>query len=193
MPSRSGRLRAAKPPSLDEIAAPSISVKLSALHPRYELAQRTRVVAELTPRLLELAEHARRGGIGLTVDAEEAERLELSLEILERVARAPGLAGWNGLGLAVQAYQKRATAVIDWLEALAASARRQMPVRLVKGAYWDSRGASARRSAASRSYPLYTRKVSTDVPTSRARASSSCSRRTLSRCSRPTTHKRSRA
>ena len=128
----------AKQPSLDEIAAPSISVKLSALHPRYELAQRTRVVAELTPRLLELAEHARRGGIGLTVDAEEAERLELSLEILERVARAPSLAGWDGLGLAVQAYQKRAPAVIDWLEALAASARRQMPVRLVKGAYWDS-------------------------------------------------------
>jgi RHH-type proline utilization regulon transcriptional repressor/proline dehydrogenase/delta 1-pyrroline-5-carboxylate dehydrogenase len=157
-----GAIARAKQPSLDEIAAPSISVKLSALHPRYEFAQRSRVVTELTPRVLELAEHARRGGIGLTVDAEEAERLELSLEIFERIARASSLRGWDGLGLAVQAYQKRAPAVIDWLEQLAASARRQMPVRLVKGAYWDSEVKRAQERGLA-SYPLYTRKVSTDV------------------------------
>src|SRR5262245_23912674 len=87
----------AKPPTLDEIAAPSISVKLSALHPRYELTQRARVLRELTPRLVALAEHAKRGGIGLTVDAEEAERLELSLEVYERAVRAPELQGWDGL------------------------------------------------------------------------------------------------
>jgi RHH-type proline utilization regulon transcriptional repressor/proline dehydrogenase/delta 1-pyrroline-5-carboxylate dehydrogenase len=152
----------AKPPSLDEIAAPSISVKLSALHPRYEFAQRMRVLRELTPRLLALAEHAKRGGIGLTVDAEEAERLELSLEVYERAARAPELQGWDGLGLAVQAYQKRALSVIDWLEALAASAGRQMPVRLVKGAYWDSEVKRAQERGLA-GYPVYTRKASTDV------------------------------
>jgi RHH-type proline utilization regulon transcriptional repressor/proline dehydrogenase/delta 1-pyrroline-5-carboxylate dehydrogenase len=151
-----------KPAALDELAAPSISVKLSALHPRYELAQSIRVLAELTPRILALAVQARSGGIGLTVDAEEAERLELSLEIIERVARSPELRGWDGFGLALQAYQKRAPRVIAWLEDLAASAGRRMPVRLVKGAYWDSEVKRAQERGLP-GYPVYTRKVSTDL------------------------------
>jgi RHH-type proline utilization regulon transcriptional repressor/proline dehydrogenase/delta 1-pyrroline-5-carboxylate dehydrogenase len=157
-----GAIARAKPAGVDEIAAPSISVKLSALHPRYEQAQRERVLAELTPRLLALAEHARAGGIGLTVDAEEAERLELSLEVIERVARAPDLRDWNGFGLAVQAYQKRALKVIEWLEVLGASAGRRIPVRLVKGAYWDSEVKRAQERGLP-GYPVFTRKVSTDV------------------------------
>jgi RHH-type proline utilization regulon transcriptional repressor/proline dehydrogenase/delta 1-pyrroline-5-carboxylate dehydrogenase len=152
----------AKPSGVDEIAAPSISVKLSALHPRYDIAQRARVLRELTPRLLALAARARAGGIGLTVDAEEAERLELSLELFERAARAPGLREWDGLGLAVQAYQKRALPAIEWLEAVAAAARRRVPVRLVKGAYWDSEIKRAQEQGLA-GYPVYTRKVSTDV------------------------------
>ena len=119
-------------------SAPSISVKLSALFPRYEFAQRKRVHEELAPRLLELAVAARDGGIALTVDAEEAERLELSLELIEHVARAPQLEGWQGFGLAVQAYQKRATDVVRFLTSVAQSTKRRLNVRLVKGAYWDS-------------------------------------------------------
>jgi RHH-type proline utilization regulon transcriptional repressor/proline dehydrogenase/delta 1-pyrroline-5-carboxylate dehydrogenase len=143
-------------------AAPGISVKLSALHPRYELAQRERVMRELLPRLADLAAQARAAGIGLTIDAEEADRLELSLDLIEALAPAPALAGWDGLGLAVQAYQKRAPAVIDWFADLAARARRRLMVRLVKGAYWDSeiKRAQERGLAA---YPVYTRKVATDV------------------------------
>ncbi|HET7370011.1 MAG TPA: proline dehydrogenase family protein, partial [Gammaproteobacteria bacterium] len=99
----------------DVFAVPSISVKLSALHPRYEFAQRDRVLEELTPRLLQLAERAAKAGIALTVDAEEAARLDLSLDVFERVYRSPSLNGWQGLGLAVQAYQKRAIRLIDWL------------------------------------------------------------------------------
>ncbi|HZK90750.1 MAG TPA: bifunctional proline dehydrogenase/L-glutamate gamma-semialdehyde dehydrogenase PutA [Stellaceae bacterium] len=143
-------------------AAPGISVKLSALHPRYELAQRERVMYELLPRLADLAERARAAGIGLTVDAEEADRLELSLDLFEALAVMPGIAGWDGLGLAVQAYQKRAPAVVDWLAELAARAGRRLMVRLVKGAYWDSeiKRAQERGLAA---YPVYTRKIATDV------------------------------
>jgi RHH-type proline utilization regulon transcriptional repressor/proline dehydrogenase/delta 1-pyrroline-5-carboxylate dehydrogenase len=143
-------------------AAPGISVKLSALHPRYELAQRERVMRELPPRLADLAAQARHAGIGLTIDAEEADRLELSLDLIEVLALDPALAGWDGLGLAVQAYQKRAPAVIDWLADLAARARRRLMVRLVKGAYWDSEIKRAQERGLA-SYPVYTRKVATDV------------------------------
>jgi RHH-type proline utilization regulon transcriptional repressor/proline dehydrogenase/delta 1-pyrroline-5-carboxylate dehydrogenase len=148
--------------SRDIVEAPGISVKLSALHPRYEMAQRTRVLRELSPCLLELARHARRAGIGFTIDAEEADRLELSLDLVEELALAADLAGWDGLGLAVQAYQKRALPVIDWLADLAGRAGRRLMVRLVKGAYWDSEIKRAQERGLD-GYPVYTRKVATDV------------------------------
>jgi RHH-type proline utilization regulon transcriptional repressor/proline dehydrogenase/delta 1-pyrroline-5-carboxylate dehydrogenase len=141
---------------------PGISVKLSALHPRYEFAQRERVLAELTPRLVELAAIAKDADIGLTVDAEEADRLDLSLDIFEQVSASPRLAGWDGLGLAVQAYQKRAPAVIDWLATIAKRDRRQLMVRLVKGAYWDSEVKRGQERGLE-DYPVFTRKASTDV------------------------------
>jgi RHH-type transcriptional regulator, proline utilization regulon repressor / proline dehydrogenase / delta 1-pyrroline-5-carboxylate dehydrogenase len=146
----------------DIAEAPGISVKLSALHPRYEMAQRDRVLSELAPRLLDLARHARQVGIGFTVDAEEADRLELSLDLVERLALAPDLAGWDGLGLAVQAYQKRALPLIEWLAELAERARRRLMIRLVKGAYWDSEIKRAQERGLD-GYPVYTRKVATDV------------------------------
>jgi RHH-type transcriptional regulator, proline utilization regulon repressor / proline dehydrogenase / delta 1-pyrroline-5-carboxylate dehydrogenase len=142
--------------------APGISVKLSALHPRYEMAQRARVLAELSPRLLALARHARDAGIGFTIDAEEADRLELSLDLFETLALAPELTGWDGLGLAVQAYQKRALPLIDWLADLAGRSGRRLMVRLVKGAYWDSEIKRAQERGLD-GYPVYTRKVATDV------------------------------
>jgi len=141
---------------------PGISVKLSALHPRYEIAQRDRVMRELLPPLLALAAQARDAGIGFTVDAEEADRLELSLDLIEALALAPELAGWDGLGLAVQAYQKRALRLVDWLADLAARARRRLMVRLVKGAYWDSEIKRAQERGLD-TYPVFTRKVATDV------------------------------
>src|SRR5688500_15030337 len=119
-------------------AAPSISVKLSALHPRYEHAKRERVLAELGPRLLELSQLAKRHGIGLTIDAEETDRLELSLDLIFAVLADASLAGWNGFGIVVQAYQKRAPFVIDFIADMARRLGRRIPVRLVKGAYWDS-------------------------------------------------------
>ena len=143
-------------------ARPGISVKLSALHPRYEAAQRRRVLAELTPRLQMLAQAARTCAIGLTVDAEEADRLELSLNVFERVCRDPSIAGWHGLGLAVQAVQKRALPLIDWLAALAADTGRHLPVRLVKGAYWDTEVKRAQEQGLA-GYPVFTRKCNTDV------------------------------
>lgn len=143
-------------------AAPSISVKLSALFPRYEFTQRRRVIAELAPRLHELAVAARDGNIPLTVDAEEAERLELSLELIEHVARSKALQGWEGFGLAVQAYQKRALDVIRWLKNLAESSGRRLNIRLVKGAYWDSEVKRAQERGHP-GYPVFTRKVNTDV------------------------------
>ena len=143
-------------------AAPGISVKLSALHPRYEMAQRDRIMAELLPSLLGLARDAKEAGIGLTIDAEEADRLELSLDLIETLALAPELAGWNGLGLAVQAYQKRALPLIDWLADVAARGRRRLAVRLVKGAYWDSEIKRAQERGLD-SYPVFTRKIATDV------------------------------
>jgi len=138
-----------------------ISVKLSALHPRYETAQRARVMAELLPRLRELALKAARAGISLTVDAEESHRLILSLELFAALADDRALSGWEGLGLAVQAYQKRAIHVIDWLVELGADKRRRWMIRLVKGAYWDSEIKLAQQLGLD--YPVFTRKASTDV------------------------------
>ncbi len=141
---------------------PGISIKLSALHPRLEYGQRERVLAELVPRVLGLAERARRGEIGLTLDSEEADRLDLLLDVLERVFTAPALAGWEGFGLAVQTYQKRALAEMDWLAALARSQGRRLTVRLVKGAYWDAEVKRA-QAGGHDGYPVFTRKANTDV------------------------------
>ncbi len=146
----------------DVFARDSVSVKLSALHPRYEPFQAARAVPELTARLVELARVARAGGAGLTVDAEESERLEMSLDIIEGAARHPSLAGWDGLGMAVQAYQRRAPAVIDWAASLAGATRRRLMVRLVKGAYWDTEIKRAQERGLS-DYPVFTRKTGTDV------------------------------
>ncbi|MBO0737030.1 MAG: bifunctional proline dehydrogenase/L-glutamate gamma-semialdehyde dehydrogenase PutA [Alphaproteobacteria bacterium] len=146
----------------DIAEAPGISVKLSALDPRYEMAQRDRVLGRLSPLLLDLARHAKQVGVGLTIDAEEADRLELSLDLFEALASAPDLAGWDGLGLAVQAYQKRALLLIDWLAELARRGGRRLMIRLVKGAYWDSEIKRAQERGLD-GYPVYTRKVATDV------------------------------
>ncbi len=142
--------------------APGISIKLSALHPRYELAHGERVIAELGAKLKALALLAKRYDINLTVDAEEADRLELSLELIEHVFRDPLLAGWEGFGLAVQAYQKRAIHVIEWLIELSRSVGRRLMVRLVKGAYWDTEIKRAQERGLD-DYPLFTRKANTDV------------------------------
>jgi RHH-type proline utilization regulon transcriptional repressor/proline dehydrogenase/delta 1-pyrroline-5-carboxylate dehydrogenase len=141
---------------------PGISIKLSALHPRYCRAQAERVTAELLPRLQGLAILARRYDIGLNIDAEEADRLEISLDLLESLAFAPELAGWNGLGFVVQAYQKRAPFVIDFLVDLARRARRRLMVRLVKGAYWDAEIKRAQVDGLE-GFPVFTRKPYTDV------------------------------
>jgi RHH-type proline utilization regulon transcriptional repressor/proline dehydrogenase/delta 1-pyrroline-5-carboxylate dehydrogenase len=146
----------------DIAAAPGISVKLSALHPRYEEAQRARVLRELTPVLTALALRAKKAAIGFTIDAEEAERLELSLDLIAALALDPALAGWNGLGLAVQAYQKRALPLLDWLADLARRSRRRLMLRLVKGAYWDSEIKRSQERGLG-GYPVFTRKMSTDV------------------------------
>ena len=120
------------------IEGPGISVKLSALHPRYEFAQSRRAMEELVPRLTALARLAKDANIGFTVDAEEAERLDLSLDVIEAVSGDRSLSGWNGFGLAIQGYQKRTLPLIDWLAAMAKRHARRLMVRLVKGAYWDS-------------------------------------------------------
>jgi RHH-type proline utilization regulon transcriptional repressor/proline dehydrogenase/delta 1-pyrroline-5-carboxylate dehydrogenase len=146
----------------DLMTRPGISIKLSALHPRYELAQHRLLQVELYPRVLELLQAARAGDVAVTIDAEETERLEPSLDLFERLAAAPELAGWNGVGLAVQAYQKRAIHVIAWLEALAARAQRRIPVRLVKGAYWDTEIKRTQEHGLD-DYPVFTRKLATDV------------------------------
>ena len=149
-------------PFADEITAPSISVKLSALHPRYEHAKRERVLAELAPRLNQLARQAKSYHIGLTIDAEEADRLELSLDLIFKVLDDPSLAGWNGFGIVVQAYQKRAPFAIDYIAAQARKLGRRIPVRLVKGAYWDSEVKRAQVDGQA-GYPVFTRKPNTDV------------------------------
>ncbi|CTP83067.1 bifunctional proline dehydrogenase/L-glutamate gamma-semialdehyde dehydrogenase PutA [Xanthomonas graminis pv. phlei] len=146
----------------DVFAAPSISIKLSALYPRYEHAKRARVMAELVPGVLELAQLARSYGIGYTVDAEEADRLELSLDIIAATFSDPSLDGWEGYGLAVQAYQKRTPYVIDFLADLARRVGRRIPVRLVKGAYWDAEIKRAQVEGHP-GYPVFTRKQNTDV------------------------------
>jgi RHH-type transcriptional regulator, proline utilization regulon repressor / proline dehydrogenase / delta 1-pyrroline-5-carboxylate dehydrogenase len=140
----------------------SISVKLSALHPRYETAKAATCVPELSAMLIELAGQAASAGVQLTVDAEEAARLEMSLDIIEAAARAPQLKGWDGLGMAIQAYSKRARPTIAWADALGRETGRVMQVRLVKGAYWDSEIKWAQERGLS-DYPLFTRKAATDV------------------------------
>jgi len=139
-----------------------ISIKLSALHPRYVRSQRERVMRELYPRLAHLALRARAFDIGLNIDAEEAERLDLSLDLLERLCFEPGLLGWNGVGFVVQAYQKRCPHVIDFLIDLAKRSERRLMVRLVKGAYWDSEIKRAQVDGLE-GYPVYTRKAHTDL------------------------------
>src|SRR5215475_10784656 len=141
---------------------PGISVKLSALHPRYEAVSRGRVLAELTPRVVELARNARAHALNFTIDAEEADRLELSLDVVGQVLADPALAGWEGFGLAVQAYQKRACDVIDWIVATAQALDRRFMVRLVKGAYWDSEIKRAQERGLP-DYPVFTRKAMTDL------------------------------
>jgi RHH-type proline utilization regulon transcriptional repressor/proline dehydrogenase/delta 1-pyrroline-5-carboxylate dehydrogenase len=141
---------------------PGISIKLSALHPRYTRAQRDRVMAELLPRVLKLARLARRYDIGLNIDAEEADRLELSLDLLEALCFDADLAGWNGIGFVVQAYQKRAPFVLDYLVDLAVRSNHRLMVRLVKGAYWDSEIKRAQVEGLE-GYPVYTRKIHTDI------------------------------
>lgn len=141
---------------------PGISVKLSALHPRYEALSRERVMAELPPRLLDLARRAKGYDLNFTVDAEEADRLELSLDVIEATLRDPSLAGWDGFGLAIQAYQKRAPQVIDWIAELAQALDRRLMVRLVKGAYWDTEIKRAQERGLA-DYPVFTRKAMTDL------------------------------
>lgn len=139
-----------------------ISVKLSALHPRYEAVNSARVHEELYPKILELAELAKGYDIGFCLDAEEADRLVLSLGLLERLTAEPGLAGWDGLGLAVQAYQKRALGVINRLQKLASQTNRQFMVRLVKGAYWDTEVKFAHQNGAA-DFSVWTTKQATDL------------------------------
>jgi RHH-type transcriptional regulator, proline utilization regulon repressor / proline dehydrogenase / delta 1-pyrroline-5-carboxylate dehydrogenase len=144
------------------VEGPGISIKLSALHPRYSRAKVERVMAELYPRLFQLAQLARQHDIGLNVDAEESDRLELSLEMLERLCFEPALAGWNGIGFVIQGYQKRCPAVVDFIVDLARRSGHRLMVRLVKGAYWDSEIKRAQLDGLA-DYPVYTRKAYTDV------------------------------
>ena len=160
--------------AIDEVAAgykgdvtaifhrPSVSVKLSALHPRYEWVKRERVFAELLPQLIALAKRARIADVGLTIDAEEADRHELMLDLFEALLKNVELKGWNGLGLAVQAYQKRALPTIHWLTALARRHGARISVRLVKGAYWDTEIKRAQEAGLCE-YPVFTRKTATDA------------------------------
>ena len=165
-----GRYFAAYAHAIDAIAAsagdagnrPGISVKLSALHPRFEAVSHERVLAELVPKVLELARPARHHGLNFTVDAEEADRLELTLDVIAAVLADSSSRGWDGFGLAVQAYQKRACAVIDWLEQTARRLRCRLTVRLVKGAYWDTEIKRAQERGLA-DYPVFTRKAMTDL------------------------------
>lgn len=148
--------------SLNPAKNPGISIKLSALHPRYDYTKRERLLEEVPPLLLFLAQQAKKYHLGLTVDAEEADRLDISLDIFAKVFSDPSLDGWDGLGLAVQAYQKRASFVIDWLADLAKKQGKRMMVRLVKGAYWDAEIKTSQVFGFA-NYPVFTRKNSTDV------------------------------
>ncbi|AFJ47539.1 trifunctional transcriptional regulator/proline dehydrogenase/L-glutamate gamma-semialdehyde dehydrogenase [Shimwellia blattae] len=141
---------------------PGISIKLSALHPRYSRAQYERVMHELYPRLKSLTLLARQYDVGINIDAEEADRLELSLDLMEKLCFEPELSGWNGIGFVIQAYQKRCPFVIDYLVDLASRSNRRLMIRLVKGAYWDSEIKRAQVDGLE-GYPVYTRKVYTDI------------------------------
>jgi RHH-type proline utilization regulon transcriptional repressor/proline dehydrogenase/delta 1-pyrroline-5-carboxylate dehydrogenase len=141
---------------------PGISVKLSALHPRFEAVSHGRVMGELVPRLAELARQAKAHDLNFTVDAEEADRLELSLDVIAATLGEASLAGWDGFGLAIQAYQKRASGVIDYVDALARRHGRRLMVRLVKGAYWDTEIKRAQERGLD-GYPVFTRKAMTDL------------------------------
>ncbi len=141
---------------------PGISVKLSALHARYEFGQRERVMDELVPRALDLAKQAKAANMGFNIDAEEADRLDLSLDVIEAVLSDPALAGWDGFGIVVQAFGKRASQVLDWLYALATRLDRRIMVRLVKGAYWDAEIKRAQVMGLD-GFPVFTRKACSDV------------------------------
>jgi RHH-type proline utilization regulon transcriptional repressor/proline dehydrogenase/delta 1-pyrroline-5-carboxylate dehydrogenase len=146
----------------DPRKVPGISVKLSAIHPRYEFTNKARVMTEIVPKLKALCLQAKSYNIGLTVDAEESERLDISLDIIEAVFSDIELAGWNGFGIALQAYQKRAIFVVDWLRELTVRVERKIMVRLVKGAYWDTEIKNAQKDG-HKHFPVFTRKSSTDV------------------------------
>jgi len=146
----------------DVRSRPGISVKLSALHPRYEWTHRDTVMSELLPRARSLAIAAADAGIGFNIDAEEADRLDLSLDVIEALLQTPELEGWDGFGVVVQAYGRRAVPVIDWLVALARRENRKLMVRLVKGAYWDTEVKEAQALGLA-SFPVFTRKANTDL------------------------------
>ncbi len=156
---------------------PGISVKLSALHPRYEVAQEARVLGELVPVVTGLARQAAAANMGFNIDAEEADRLILSLKVIDAVLADPALAGWEGFGVVVQAYGRRALPVIDWLDALARRRDRRLAVRLVKGAYWDTEIKHAQVEGLA-SFPVFSRKAATDV------SFLACARRLLERSDR---------
>ena len=141
---------------------PGVSIKLSALHPRYEVGQKDRVMNELVERVLSLSLKAKADNMGLNIDAEEMDRLDLSLDVIEAVLSDERLTGWDGFGVVVQAYSKRASGVIDWLYALSESLDRKIMVRLVKGAYWDTEIKRAQVEGLT-SFPVFTRKSATDV------------------------------
>jgi RHH-type proline utilization regulon transcriptional repressor/proline dehydrogenase/delta 1-pyrroline-5-carboxylate dehydrogenase len=153
-------------------AGPGISIKLSALHPRYSFAKRERALGELYPRLVALARLARGYEIGINVDAEEADRLEISLDLLEALCGEPGLEGWNGIGFVIQAYSRRCLHVVDWVADLARRTQRRLMIRLVKGAYWDAEVKRAQVDGLE-DYPVFTRKVHSDL------AYLACARRLL--------------
>ncbi|MBD9355421.1 bifunctional proline dehydrogenase/L-glutamate gamma-semialdehyde dehydrogenase PutA [Methylomonas albis] len=152
----------AKFATADLFSNPGISIKLSALYPRYEPLQNRYAVPAISKQLLALVKQACTANISVTVDAEEAERLDMSLDIFAAVFNDPALAGWSGFGLAVQAYQKRAVAVIEWLATLAEVQQSIIPIRLVKGAYWDSEIKRAQENGWD-DYPVFTRKAATDL------------------------------
>lgn len=147
---------------LGTVEGPGVSVKLSALHPRYEFSQRDRVLTELVPKVVQLARLAKDYEMGFCIDAEEADRLDISLDVIEAVSGDPSLSDWGGLGLALQAYQKRAPHVIEWLAYVAKKHNRRFMVRLVKGAYWDTEIKRTQEEGFN-DYPVFTRKASTDV------------------------------
>ncbi len=156
------RVLAASNDDSDITSAAGISIKLSALHPRYAYRQQGRVMSELLPRVKALALMARAGGLGFNIDAEESERLDISLDVFEALAKDPDLAAWEGLGFVLQAYQKRAVATCDWLIELAHQTHRRLMIRLVKGAYWDREIKHAQERGLA-DYPVFTRKCHTDL------------------------------